>query len=243
MRVARFLFGALLSLFACSNPVRAGEVHWVRNGERQVDVFWQPVSGAKATLLMFSGGDGGFGTVVDGRPGSGNFLVRTLDLWTAKGFNVAYFGDLHADRYSSRHVEDIRAVLGWIEENSTAPIFLVGTSRGTISAAYAAVNIPDEHVQGLVLTSTMQELVSFRGLADLKLPVLDLSNRYDSCRSTSPGAGPALIAALKMSPRKEFAEVSGGNSLGDPCQAMAYHGFHGIESEVVDRIAAWLLMP
>jgi hypothetical protein len=40
--------------------------------------------------------------------------------------------------------------------------------------------------------------------------------------------------------RKELIPVRGGNSKGDPCEAMAYHGFNGLEDEVVGRIANWI---
>ena len=32
-----------------------------------------------------------------------------------------------------------------------------------------------------------------------------------------------------------------GVSRGDPCQAFSYHGFNGIESVVVARIAEWIV--
>lgn len=32
----------------------------------------------------------------------------------------------------------------------------------------------------------------------------------------------------------------GGVSVGDPCEAFAYHGYHGIEREVVHAIATWI---
>jgi hypothetical protein len=35
--------------------------------------------------------------------------------------------------------------------------------------------------------------------------------------------------------------VEGGVSEGDPCEAFAYHGYNGIEREVVAKIAAWLV--
>jgi hypothetical protein len=28
---------------------------------------------------------------------------------------------------------------------------------------------------------------------------------------------------------------------GDPCEGRAYHGFNGIEREVVEKIAAWIV--
>ena len=35
--------------------------------------------------------------------------------------------------------------------------------------------------------------------------------------------------------------MSGGRSVGDECEAQAYHGYNGIEREVVDRIAGWIV--
>jgi hypothetical protein len=34
--------------------------------------------------------------------------------------------------------------------------------------------------------------------------------------------------------------IEGGKNQGDPCEAMAYHGFNGIEPEVVEKIADWI---
>ena len=45
---------------------------------------------------------------------------------------------------------------------------------------------------------------------------------------------------LTAVPRKELLTFEGGKTKGDPCQAMAYHGFNGIEQEVVTRVAEWI---
>jgi len=41
-------------------------------------------------------------------------------------------------------------------------------------------------------------------------------------------------------PRKELLTIEGGKTQGDPCEAMAYHGFNGIEQQVVTKIAEWI---
>jgi len=33
----------------------------------------------------------------------------------------------------------------------------------------------------------------------------------------------------------------GGEDRGDPCEAFAYHGFNGLEKDVVTRIAEWII--
>lgn len=52
---------------------------------------------------------------------------------------------------------------------------------------------------------------------------------------------PPLMDKLAKTPKAELIAVSGGRSTGDPCEAMAYHGFNGIEADVVGKISGWLL--
>lgn len=46
---------------------------------------------------------------------------------------------------------------------------------------------------------------------------------------------------LKNSPRKQLMTFNGGQNRGDPCEAFAYHGFNGLESEVVRKIATGMV--
>jgi hypothetical protein len=32
----------------------------------------------------------------------------------------------------------------------------------------------------------------------------------------------------------------GGENRGDPCEALAYHGFNGLDKDVVAKIAEWI---
>ena len=50
-----------------------------------------------------------------------------------------------------------------------------------------------------------------------------------------------LMDKLAKATRKELLPIKGGVSQGDPCEARAYHGFNGVESEVVKKIAAWVV--
>jgi hypothetical protein len=55
---------------------------------------------------------------------------------------------------------------------------------------------------------------------------------------------PALMHKLDAVPVKELIAVNGGVSGvsgSDPCTAFTYHGFNGIESVVVARIAEWIV--
>ena len=114
-------------------------------------LFWEPVPDAKATVFLFPGGAGGFGKVEEGKATGQNFLVRSESYFIANGFNVAIFGrpsdsqDLdYADRISDSHMADVRKVLEFVKRKADVPVWIVGTSRGTISATAAAINLPCE---------------------------------------------------------------------------------------------------
>jgi len=49
------------------------------------------------------------------------------------------------------------------------------------------------------------------------------------------------MAKLANTPRSQLLSFKGGQSKGDPCEAFAYHGFNGLEPEVVQQVAAWVL--
>jgi hypothetical protein len=48
---------------------------------------------------------------------------------------------------------------------------------------------------------------------------------------------------LTAAARKELLTFEGGTNLGDSCEALAYHGFNGLDGEVVGKIASWILQP
>ena len=219
-------------------------------------LFWEPADNPKATVLLFPGGDGGFGKVVDGRASSGNFLVRSAHHFRANSFNVAIFGrpsdtpDLdYPVRISEPHIADIRAVLDHLGRLSPAPVWLVGTSRGTISATAAAINLKDSGIAGIVLTSSVVSYSKVgalprQDLAAVTVPVLVLHHAKDSCRITLPHEVPFIMRGLANAPVKKAVMVDGGTSpTGDPCEAMHWHGFIGMEEEAVTIISDWIGNP
>ncbi|HJV83887.1 MAG TPA: alpha/beta hydrolase [Noviherbaspirillum sp.] len=220
------------------------------------NIFWEAHGGAKATVFLFPGGGGGFGKVEDGRPTSRNFLVRTVPNFLENGFNVAIFGkssDLdkldYPDRISEAHMTDIHAALDYVKTQSAAPIWLVGTSRGTISATAAAIHIHDPAIAGLVLTSSVVSYkkvgaVPTQDLAAIRMPVLVMHHTLDACNVCFPSGVPAILDGLTNAPVKKQIMVSGGaNPSGNSCEALHWHGFIGMEKEAVDTISGWIKQP
>lgn len=212
---------------------------------------------AKASVILFAGGDGGIQIAPDGSiRRSGNFLVRSRDLFAAQGLNVAVI-DAPSDRQqtpylggfrqTAEHATDVKAVIGWLKQELKIPVWLVGTSRGTQSVAYIATQLApaDGGPQGIVLTSTM--LDDRRGrpvpnmpLERIKVPVLVAHHVKDGCRFCFYADLPKLTSKLHAAPKTELLSFDGGIDVGDPCEARAYHGFNGIEAEVIGKIAAWI---
>lgn len=212
----------------------------------------------KAAVILFAGGHGGLQIYPNGsfKWGAGNFLVRTRQLFADQGLMVALV-DAPSDRQNPpylggfrqkpEHVTDIKAVIAWMREQSKVPVWLVGTSRGTQSAAYIATELSGpEGPDGIVLSSTIlvddkSRPVPAMPLAKIRVPVLVVHHAQDGCALCPYAAAPSLVAKLESSPRKALLTIEGGENKGDACEAMAYHGFNGLDRDVVPKIAAWIL--
>jgi hypothetical protein len=212
-----------------------------------------------AAVVLFAGGHGGLQISPEGfmKWGDANFLVRTRQMFASKGLMVAVV-DAPSDRQNSpylagfrqrpEHVADIKAVIAWLKQQADIPVWLVGTSRGTQSVAFIATQIApaDGGPDGIVLTSSMlTDVKGARAVPDMPLgkiiaPTLVVHHKWDGCAYCKFDELPRLMDKLTATPRKELLPFEGGESKGDPCEAMAYRGFNGIEQQVVTRIAEWV---
>ncbi|WP_321913279.1 alpha/beta hydrolase [Paraburkholderia sp. J11-2] len=263
---------AVLSLLAhAQSAPRVVDIP-TRPGVTQRFLFITPEA-PKAVAILYAGGHGGLQLDPQGNFGWGanNFLVRTRTLFVDDGVAVAVV-DAPSDRQSPpyldgfrltpEHAEDARAVIAWLRAQLHVPVWLVGTSRGTQSVAAIAIALansansnansnanPGAGPDGIVLTSTILrenrggDPVTCMNLAALKIPVLVVHNKDDACKLCPVSGTDALMQKLTQSPRTTLTLVSGGTSRGEACGALAYHGFNGIESEVVHDITSWMLAP
>jgi pimeloyl-ACP methyl ester carboxylesterase len=211
----------------------------------------------KAAVILFAGGHGGLQLSETGSPrwGNNNFLVRSARLFAAQGFTVAVV-DAPSDKQSPpylsgfrllpEHAADIKAVIAWLKNELKVPVWLIGTSRGTQSVAAVSTALGrSDGPDGVVLTSTILNDPRSRPVPDMALekltvPVLVVHHEQDACRVCLYRDMPRLMEKLSALPRKELMTLRGGENQGDPCEALAYHGFNGLEAEVVRRIAAWI---
>jgi hypothetical protein len=188
---------------------------------------------------------------------TGNFLVRSRAEFVNRSVVTAII-DAPSDqqggwgmgdefRLGDAHFTDVSAVIEDLGKRFPGmPLFLVGTSRGTISAAAVGARL-GQGVAGVVLTSTMFRQIprnskepgaglSKFDFATIKTPVLFVHHVSDQCVSTPYGD------AARLSDKYRLITVYGGASpQSGPCDAFSAHGYLGKESETVEEIVNWML--
>lgn len=225
-----------------------------RSGVTQSYLLSAPEAGAaKAAAILFPGGPGKTDLERETARKAldrGNFLVRTRRLIAGQAVAAAVM-DAPSDhpngmqdqfRLSDAHAEDIGKVVADLKKRYPGtPVFLVGTSRGTISAASAGKRLGRE-IDGVVLTSTLflasrtQPGLSDFDYASIPAPVLFVHHVDDGCNVTP------YSSASRLADRFPLISVSGGlPPQSKPCEAMSQHGYLGKEAETVDAMTKWIL--
>ena len=253
-RIALFLLACVAQAHAQPSQ-RVVDVP-TRPGVSQRMLLLEPPA-PKAAVILLAGGHGGLQIFPNGsfNWGEGNFLVRTRQLFADQGLLTAVI-DAPSDRQrppylsgfrqTPEHVADLKAAIAWLRAQAKLPVWLVGTSRGTQSAAFVATQLDRrDGPDGLVLTSTIlsdrhERPVPDMALDKLQIPVLVVHHEQDGCKLCAYGDIPALMRELERLPNKQLLSFRGGQSRGDPCQAFACHGYNGLEREVATQIAAWI---
>jgi pimeloyl-ACP methyl ester carboxylesterase len=175
-------------------------------------------------------------------------------LFAAQGFNIAVMArpsdmnDMdYPFRISAAHIDDIRKVVQQAKERWNVPVWLVGTSRGTVSGTAAVIALRDEGlIAGLVLTASITAgriagAVPDQALDKITIPVLVVHHTQDACNLCEPSQAITIEPKLIASPAHATLMLSGGqNPSGDPCAALHYHGFIGMEAQAVQQIADWV---
>ena len=230
-------------------------------GVKQAFILIKPAKPV-AAVILFAGGRGALGlrSASTMRWGAMNFLVRTRDVFATHDLMVAVV-DAPSDRQEgmnavfrmgSAHAGDITAVAAYLKKQADIPVWLIGTSSGTFSAAAGA--IAAKGIDGLVLTSTItrskrgdkiaqshRDGVASMALQRVSVPALVVFHRKDGCVSSPAADAPKLTKRLIKAAKVDLVLVDGGDPpQSDPCQARSPHGFLGIESEVVGKIAEFV---
>lgn len=187
----------------------------------------------KFILIVMPGGNGTIGLKKneDGTPfynGKGNFLIRSRGIFADNDIAVVVI-----DR--GRSLDRMRGVIKDLRSKFPhTKIFIAGTSLSTTETIYMAENM-DGEVAGFIHTSSISAIGGL-DTRNRKSRNLIVSHKYDGCRVTRPSS------SIENSEQygTELFLVEGGIDEGDPCQAAGYHGYRGIEQEVVEKIKAWM---
>lgn len=229
-----------------------------RPGVTERVLLTPPPGAAVASVILFTGSDGVLfarGPAGELRLKDQNFLIRSRAAFAAAGFLVAAV-DTPSDRpdglanfrATDEHAQDIAVLIAYLRQRAAVPVWLIGTSMGTISAANAAARLTQGGADGLVLTSSIvvqkkstapiQAIVAVDQIAQ---PTLFVHNRDDACPLCAFSAVAPVMARFTHAARKELIAVSGGTApQSEPCEALSRHGYIGIEDEVVGDIARWI---
>lgn len=263
LTATKVLLLALLSMSCpASSAVAQQEIVTLptRTGVTQSYFLTSIPQSLQALALLFPGSGGLIQLRTEnGKPrfNQGNFLVRSRAEFIKRGV-VAAILDAPSDqqngwgmsdifRLSDEHLQDMSVVTEDLAKRfPQVPLFLIGTSRGTISAAVLGSRLPQQ-TAGAVLTATMFRQTRKKSkepgpglskfdFATVEVPLLLVHHVSDQCESTPYGD------ALRLSEKFPLISVFGGSTpQSGPCEAFSQHGFLGKESETIEQIVNWMM--
>jgi len=196
----------------------------------------------------------------------GNSLVRSLPHFHGAGFVTAlvdapsdHTGEdgLGGFRIAVQHAEDLGKVIADVRARTKTAVWLIGTSRGAISAVNAASRLSGPSApDGLVLTSALMS--GFHGgrkpwvahsvfdlpLEAIRMPVLVVGHAEDKC-VRSPANLMDGITARTSGAREQVVTVTGGPGKPgrpnvDACEGRSPHGFVEQEADVAAGITRFI---
>jgi hypothetical protein len=255
-----WIFGLALFLPLQLNaqPAPVDDAHYsgvrdltVLDGSKQRVLYLRPKS-SRGTIVMLPGGSGDAAIGDDGHLARDkNFVIRTRTLWLARGYAVVIPDALGGQnmrglRSSPEYAQVIQALANFARTEVPSPVFLLGTSQGSIAAVNGAAHIPNGVLAGVVLTESVSrqsksgETVFDASPDRVTVPALIVANRASACRAAPAEDAPQIAAAMTNAPEVKVLYVQGGVTRSSDCGSESPHGYFGIENEVVDKIVNWL---
>lgn len=210
-------------------------------------------------FVLLPGGSGLIDLDAQGCPRAlrGNSLIRAIPEFH-KGGAITALVDAPAEwrgqhglstfRMEPGHADALGVAIKALRETYRVPVWLVGTSRGAISAANGASRLTgDAAPDGVILTSPVSQ--GARGnlpfvsqdvfqlpLARISIPLFALGHAGDMCVRSPSSNVPRIAEAASASPRKRAQNMTGGPGAppNDPqaCEGRSPHGFAEQEAEM-----------
>ena len=233
-----------------------------REGIKQRFVY-QKAAEPFASAVLLQGGPGAIGVAGSEEKGwvrlDAGFLSGGTGRFAETGISASAVdspsdkGNLNNGfRSTPEHAQDMAQVIAFLrKENPDKPVCLIGTSNGSLSATSVAALLGEQGPDCIVLTSSVsikpQSTLMGRfvhaftdaDLTKIKVPVLIVHHKNDSCKHTPYEPMPSYVKAFPNSPKVDFITVEGGQDHSDTCNR-GHHQFLGIEREVTAQISNWI---
>jgi len=224
-----------------------------------------PEAKPSAVLILLPGGNGLADLDENGcaRALMGNSLIRAIPEFN-KGSVATALADAPGEwrgrdglagfRAEAAHAQALGMAIAEMRKRFGVPVWLVGTSRGAISAANAASRLDgDARPDGVVITSpvsagakgnipwVLHDVFMFP-LDRIAMPLLVLGHAKDLCLRSPPANVPRIADKATASPRKQAAIMEGGpGSNAKPgdlaaCEGRQPHGFVDQEADMAAGI-------
>lgn len=239
-------------------PIHASE-HYSNIPTRkgvQLSIWVEKPAAIHSVVVLFSGGKGKLNINEAGIGREGNFLIRSRHHFVERGIAVVV-PDVPSDqdnllyfRNSADYLTDMKYLLYWMQkEFPGVPIYLVGNSRGTISVASIAASLDTQKftIDGAILSATVtresnsgKQHVYVIPLKNIRIDTLVLHHKLDACYVSPFADIPNFLDDLVRVKNKKLLAYEGGISEGVPCKGKSYHGFNGIEEQVIADMVDWI---
>jgi hypothetical protein len=226
----------------------------------------------KALVVLVGGGNldmaitGDANIGVADQTGGGNFVIRAAQLLADAGYlavaidrpsdqppagSTDSIADADHYRVSVAHAVDILTLLEHVQ-GDPLDLFLVGTSRGAISAVAANLIAAGISLSSSVTSSDANPDRLYVGRADIptllpasvERPAHVLWHEKDLCLVSTPAASQVLATSLGAATSVVSGGVrvrtAGNNVTPDVCGAFDYHGYLGIEPTAMATVTSWL---
>lgn len=217
-----------------------------------IDVLIDVPVGARVLVLLLEGGQGLL------LPGSKGFAHKAYPILLRQGVAAAlmdaptdpngFRGGLDPGfRESQAHLSDIDAVVRALKLHYGSPVWVLGTSSGTRSAAAYAM-LHSKELAGVILVSSSTDppfgdpIQKLTGIETVSVPLLVISHLGDRCVGSPPDGAAKIASAATGSPAAVAMLFTGGLNTGiAACGVETHHAFYGIEEDVVSTVVDFIL--
>jgi hypothetical protein len=222
------------------------------NGGSQRVLYLPSTTRMRGVMVMFPGGTGEIGINKDREVKHGdNFVVRTHDSWQARGYGVVLVDALdhqsmRGARSSQAYADVTHKILAFARERANVPVWVLGTSQGSIAAMNAAAHADPHEIAGVVLTEPVSipggshETVFDAHPDKVRAPALVVANEDDQCKAAPPGKANEIAQSMRETYAVVLIVQGGVQRSKNECGSLTPHGYYGIEDPVIGSIAAWM---